>query len=57
MYYSPKFYAEIDPANLNYKEYRYDSSYGKDYNWKNYDDGIYSERDFKSRYNQLTYYT
>jgi len=57
VYYSPKFYAEIDPANLNYKEYRYDSSYGKDYNWKNYDDGIYSERDFKSRYNQLTYYT
>ena len=57
MYYSPAFYAEFDPKSKNYREYRYDSGYGKDYYWKNFDGGIYSEREFVARYNQLTYYT
>ena len=57
VYYSPAFYAEKDPENNNYREYRYDQNYGKDYYWENYDGGIYSEREFVSRYNALTYYT
>ena len=57
VYYSPTFYAEKDPVNKNYREYRYDKDYGKDYYWENYDGGIYSEREFIARYNQLTYYT
>ena len=51
MYYSPAFYAEKDPDNKNYREYRYDKDYGKDYYWENYDGGIYSERQFIARYN------
>ena len=50
-YYSPTFYAELDPANKNYREYRYEKNYGKDYYWENYDGGIYSERQFIARYN------
>ena len=57
VYYSPAFYVELEPDSQNYKEYRYDSKYGKDYYWKNFDGGIYSERVFVARYNQLTYYT
>ena len=57
VYYSPTFYAELDPANKNYREYRYEKNYGKDYYWENYDGDIYSERQFIARYNQLTYYT
>ena len=57
MYYSPSFYTESDPENGNYREYTYDDAYGKDYYWKNFDGGIYSEREFKARYNELTYYT
>ena len=56
-YYSPDLYVELDPASKNYREYRYDLKYGKDYYWQNYDGGIYSEREFVARYNQLTYYT
>ena len=47
----------MDPQTKNYKEYRYDTRYGKDYYWENYDGGIYSEREFIARYEQLTYYT
>ena len=57
VYYSPQFYAQMDPQTKNYKEYRYDTRYGKDYYWENYDGGIYSEREFIARYEQLTYYT
>ena len=57
VYYSPTFYAELDPVTLNYREYRYNQAYGKDYKWQNYNGGIYSERTFIARYNQLTYYT
>ena len=57
VYYSPEFYAEKDPENNNYREYRYSKTYGKDYYWENYDGGIYSERQFVSRYNALSYYT
>ena len=51
VYYSPAFYGEKDPVNKNYREYRYDKEYGKDYYWENYDGGIYSEREFIARYN------
>ena len=57
VYYAPKLYAEKDPENKNYREYRYDKNYGKDYYWENYDGGIYSEREFVARYDALTYYT
>lgn len=57
MYYSPAFYSEYDSDTKNYREYRYDRSYGKDYYWKNYDGGIFSERTFIAKNNQLTYYT
>ena len=57
VYYSPQFYAQLDPKTKNYKEYRYDTRYGKDYYWENYDGGIYSEREFIARYEQLTYFT
>ena len=57
VYYAPEFYAEKDPENQNYREYRYAKAYGKDYYWENYDGGIYSEREFVARYNALTYYT
>ena len=56
-YYSPELYVELDPESKNYREYRYDLKYGKDYYWSNYDGGIFSEREFVARYNQLTYYT
>jgi hypothetical protein len=56
-YQSPKLYVELDPKSQNYREYRYDQQYGKDYYWKNYDGGIFAEREFVARYNQLTYYT
>ena len=56
-YYSPELYVELDPTSKNYREYRYDLKYGKDYYWQNYDGGIYSEREFIARYNQLSYYT
>ena len=56
-YYSPELYVEIDPKSQNYREYRYDLKYGKDYYWKNYDGAIFSEREFTARYNQLSYYT
>ena len=56
-YYSPELYVELDPTSKNYREYRYDLKYGKDYYWQNYDGGIYSEREFVARYNQLSYYT
>lgn len=47
----------MDPDTKNYREYVYHSAYGKDYYWENYDEGIYSERVFVARYDQLTYYT
>ena len=56
-YYSRSYYSELDPASLNARSYYYDASYGKDYEWKNYDSGIYSERVFKAQYSALTYYT
>ena len=56
-YYSRTYYAELDPKTLNFRSYYYDPVFGKDYFWKNYDEGIYSERDFKAQYSALTYYT
>ena len=56
-YYSPQLYVELNPESQNYREYRYDLRYGKDYYWKNYDGDIFSEREFVARYNQLSYYT
>ena len=56
-YWSPELYVELDPETQNYREYRYDLIYGKDYYWRNYDDGVYSEREFEARYNQINYYT
>ena len=51
VYYSSNLYVEKDPVTENYREYTYNSLHGKDYFWKNYDDGIYSERRFEARYN------
>ena len=56
-YYTPEFYAQYDPKTKNYKEYRYDRIYGKDYYWINYDNDVYHSREFKARYDSIDYYT
>ena len=56
-YESEELYADFDPESGNYKEYRYDRRYGRDYYWKLYDDGFYSERKFEARYHEVTYFT
>ena len=56
VYYSETIYTEYDPNTENYQEYTYNEAYGKDYFWKNYDNNVYTERQFISKYGEINYY-
>ena len=56
VYYSESIYTEYDPNTENYQEYTYNEQYGKDYFWKNYDNDVYTERQFISKYGEINYY-
>ena len=49
-------YTEYEPSSQNYKQYTYDEPYGKSYFWKNYDNGVYTERRFDARTKDVNYY-
>ena len=57
IYKSNTMYVSYEPRSENYQAYFYNEALGQqDYHWKNYDNGVYTEKQFREGSGELTYY-